>query len=176
MDRLFLSSCFSPLSSSSAPPGHSSVRCCLPFAEASFDWVLNFFTSFGYFESEDENRQVLREVARLLTPGGGLMLDLFNRDLVLAHLETSETREVGGRIVEIERWYDERSERVNKRIRLLGSEYPQTFLESVRAYSADEVGEALGDAGLTVTARFGSFAGEPFTPDSPRLILVAHKS
>jgi SAM-dependent methyltransferase len=149
---------------------------CLPFAESSFDWVLNFFTSFGYFESEDENRRVLREVARVLTRGGGLMLDLFNREQVLAHLETSETREVGGRIVEIERWYDERSERVNKRIRLLGSEYPQTFLESVRAYSANEVAEALTTAGLAVTARFGSFAGEPFTAESPRLILVAHKS
>ncbi len=149
---------------------------CLPFADASFDWVLNFFTSFGYFESEDENRQVLREVARTLVKGGGLMLDLFNREQVLAHLESSETRQVGERIVEIERWYDEVSERVNKRIRLLGSEYPQTFLESVRAYSADEVAEALAEADLGVTARFGSFAGEPFETDSPRLILVAHKN
>lgn len=148
----------------------------LPFAAGCFDWVLNFFTSFGYFESEDENRQVLHEVARVLTPGGGLMLDLFNREQVLANLESGETRNVGGRVVEIERWYDERSERVNKRIRLLGSEYPQTFLESVRAYSAEEVADALAGAGLGVTARYGSFAGERFSHESPRLILVAHKS
>ena len=32
---------------------------CLPFAEGSFEWVLNFFTSFGYFESERENFLVL---------------------------------------------------------------------------------------------------------------------
>ena len=78
--------------------------------------------------------------------------------------------------MEIERWYDERSERVNKRIRLLGSEYPQTFLESVRAYSAEEVAETLSEVGLAVTGRYGSFTGEEFRSESPRLILVARKS
>jgi len=39
---------------------------CLPFADASFDWVLNFFTSFGYFERERENFRVLEENVRLL--------------------------------------------------------------------------------------------------------------
>ncbi len=43
----------------------------LPFAAESFDWVLNFFTSFGYFESERENFQVLEEAVRVLTPEAG---------------------------------------------------------------------------------------------------------
>jgi SAM-dependent methyltransferase len=42
----------------------------LPFVAESFDWVLNFFTSFGYFEGERENFRVLEEVVRVLTPGG----------------------------------------------------------------------------------------------------------
>ena len=150
---------------------------CLPFEDGSFDWVLNFFTSFGYFESEEENRRVLEEVSRLLEPGGRLLIDLFNREQVLANLEPGETRQVGGRTVEIERWYDERSERVNKRIRLVGSGYPiRTFLESVRAYAADEVAEALAAVGLSVIDRFGSFEGDAFDRESPRLIFVARKS
>ena len=149
---------------------------CLPFADASFDWVLNFFTSFGYFESEDENRRVLEEVSRILAPGGRLLIDLFNREQVLANLESHETRQVGGRTVEIERWYDERSERVNKRIRLVGSEYPiRTFLESVRAYAANDVAVALAAAGLSVVERFGSFDGDALSNESPRLIFVAQK-
>ena len=149
---------------------------CLPFGDASFDWVLNFFTSFGYFEIEAENRQVLSEVARLLAPGGRFFIDLFNRDRVLETLEPSESRDIGGRMVEIERWYDERSGRVNKRIRVTGSsEPPRTFVESVRAYTATEVEGALCDAGLSVVGRFGSFSGEPFEPTSPRLILLARK-
>ena len=105
------------------------------------------------------------------------VIDLFNREQVLANLEPGETRQVGGRTVEIERWYDERSERVNKRIRLVGSGYPiRTFLESVRAYAADEVAEALASVGLSVIDRFGSFEGDAFDRESPRLIFVARKS
>lgn len=148
----------------------------LPFAPASFDWVLNFFTSFGYFETESENQQVLTEVARVLTPGGRFLIDLFNRERVLETLQPTETRTLGGRKVQIERWYDERSARINKRIRLTGDEYPlRTFVESVRAYTASEVTAALAAAGLTVVERFGSFSGEAFDRDSPRLILVARK-
>ncbi len=149
---------------------------CLPFGDSSFEWVLNFFTSFGYFETEEENRKVVGEVARILSSGGGFLIDLFNRETVLAGLEPSETRTVGGRTVEIERWYDERSERINKRIRLVGSEYPlKTFVESVRAYAPEEVEASLEAAGLSVVERFGSFSGAPFRHDSPRLILVARK-
>jgi len=150
---------------------------CLPFAPACFDWVLNFFTSFGYFESARENLLVLEEVSRVLVPGGRLLIDLFNREQVLANLEKHETRQVGGRTVEIKRWYDERSERVNKRIRLAGGEHSyRTFLESVRAYTAAEVAEALATVGLSVTDRFGSFEGDAFDSDSPRLIFVARKA
>lgn len=149
---------------------------CLPFAAESFDWVFNFFTSFGYFESEQENRRVLEEVARVLMPRGRLMIDLFNREQVLANLQPSERRMLGGRTVEIERWYDERNGRINKRIRLTGGASPsRTFLESVRAYTPEEVGDALAGAGLSVVARLGSFEGDDFAPDSPRLILVARK-
>jgi SAM-dependent methyltransferase len=148
----------------------------LPFAAESFDWVFNFFTSFGYFESERENRRVLEEVARTLMPGGHLMIDLFNREQVLANLQPNETRSLRGRTVEIERWYDERNERINKRIRLVGGTAPvRTFLESVRAYAPGEVTEALAGAGLSVIARMGSFEGGTFEHDSPRLILVARK-
>ena len=78
--------------------------------------------------------------------------------------------------VEIERWFDARTERVNKRIRVLASDRNvQTFLESVRAYSTDEVQAALKSVGLEVDELFGGFSGEEFRSDSERLILVGHK-
>src|SRR5438067_8815440 len=42
----------------------------LPFRAASFDGVVNLFSSFGYLESDAEDESVLREVARVLRPGG----------------------------------------------------------------------------------------------------------
>jgi SAM-dependent methyltransferase len=148
----------------------------LPFTDASFDWVLNFFTSFGYFESERENFRVLEEIVRVLTPGGRFVIDFFNRDRVLAELRPRETVVEDDRRVDVERWYDPAACRINKRItvRRQGAA-PRTFLESIRAYSGDEVTSGLAWAGLELTDLYGDFQGAPFTRDSERLILVGRK-
>ena len=149
----------------------------LPFAGGSFDWVLNFFTSFGYFETERENFRVLEEVVRVLAPGGRFLIDLMNLDSTLAHLREYERREEGERRVEIRRSWDPVGRRLDKRIRLVSpGREPRTFLESVRAYTRDEVVIGMRWAGLEVTDVFGDFAGERYGPDSERLILVARKS
>ncbi|HEX9942002.1 MAG TPA: class I SAM-dependent methyltransferase, partial [Thermoanaerobaculia bacterium] len=59
----------------------------LPFKAGSFDWALNFFTSFGYFEGERENFRVLEEAVRVLTPGGRFLIDLMNPGPALANLK-----------------------------------------------------------------------------------------
>ena len=157
-------------------PSVAADMCCLPFAEHAFDWVLNFFTSFGYFESEAENLQVLREIRRVLAPGGRYLVDLFNRDKVVANLVPSERQELPGYGVDIERWFDQRTQRVNKRIRVHApNRNVQTFVESVRAYTRQEVEAALGSAGLEVDGLYGSFTGEEFQRDSERLILIGHR-
>lgn len=150
----------------------------LPFAADTFDWVLNFFTSFGYFERERENFQVLEEIARVLTDDGRFLIDFFNRDRALASLRARETQTIAGREVAIERWYDESSRRINKRMRLRDQAGgTRTYLESVRAYSEDEVTIGLRWAGLETDAVYGDFAGEPYQREtSERLIIVGHKS
>ena len=148
----------------------------LPFADGAFDWVLNFFTSFGYFEGERENFQVLEEVYRVLEPGGGFLIDLFNRERVIRELVPEEIREQEGTRIEIERWFDGKTQRVNKRIRLLDGDGEETYLESVRAYREEEVVIGLQWAGFEATATFGSFEGEPFQDDSERLIVIGRKA
>ncbi len=151
----------------------------LPYANGVFDWVLNFFTSFGYFERERENFQVLEEIVRVLRPSGRFLIDFLNREPVLANLRRHEVQEKAGRRIEIERWYDERTRRINKRMTLSAASGapPRTYLESVRAYSEDEVTIGLRWAGLNVDDVFGNFAGEPYHRDnSERLIIVGHKA
>lgn len=149
---------------------------CLPFADDSFAWVLNFFTSFGYFERERQNFEVLEEIVRVLRPGGRFLIDFLNRDRVLDELQPREVRERGDRRIEIERWYDGETRRINKRMRLEASgRRPATYLESVRAYDRDEVTIGARWAGLEVDALYGNFDGASYQRDSERLILVGHK-
>ncbi len=148
----------------------------LPFADRTFLWVLNFFTSFGYFESERENFCVLEEVARVLKAGGSFLLDLFNPEPAIAGLKPRETRTVEGREMEIERWYDAATRRLNKRIRICSPGCaPRSFLESVRAYRLDEVRNGLSWAGFELISTFGDFDGREYSRASERLILLARK-
>jgi SAM-dependent methyltransferase len=154
----------------------------LPFAAGSFDWVLNFFTSFGYFEKERENFQVLEEIVRVLAPGGRFLIDIMNASYTQRHLQPHEVQRLDhgqtdasdSQTVEIERWYDAATKRINKRIRVrpAGGGVARTFLESVRAYQADEVAVGLHWAGLEVTGLYGTFQGDPYGSDSERLIIV----
>ena len=149
---------------------------CLPFRVESFDWVLNFFTSFGYFERERENFRVLEEITRLLRPNGRFMIDFLNKERVIAELREQEVQERGGRKIHIERWYDPATRRINKRMRLENPDgRPSTYLESVRAYDRDEVTIGARWAGLEVDALYGNFDGEPYHRESERLILIGHK-
>jgi SAM-dependent methyltransferase len=118
---------------------------CLPFRGESFDWILSFFTSFGYFEQERENFRVLEEIVRILTPGGRFLLDV-------------EKKRINKRMI----------------VRADG-ESPRTFLESVRVYQPDEVVIGLHWAGLAVDHLFGNFHGDSYERDSERLILIGSK-
>jgi len=51
----------------------------LPFPDASFDAVLNLFTSLGMLE-RDEDIGVLREFRRVLRPGRTLVVETMHRD------------------------------------------------------------------------------------------------
>ena len=62
---------------SSAEYLHGDIR-ALP-VDGPFDVVLSWFTSFGYFD-DDENRQVLAEYRRVLRPGGRLLIEMHNHD------------------------------------------------------------------------------------------------
>ena len=148
----------------------------LPFAAQSFDWVLNFFTSFGYFEGERENFRVLEEIVRVLKPRGKFLIDLLNPETALARLVPAESFSQDGREVAIERWYDPAARRLNKRIRIReGDRLPRAFLESVRVYRPEEVEIGLRWAGLETTALYGDFDGTAHGPQSERLIAVGHK-
>src|ERR1700730_16500159 len=47
----------------------------LPFCTDSFAGLVSFFTSFGYFATEQENMNVVREMARVLAPDGAFLFD-----------------------------------------------------------------------------------------------------
>ena len=143
----------------------------LPFADASFDVVLNLFTSFGYFSEDTEHLGVLREAHRTLRPGGTMVLDYFNADLVRDGLVPEEQRVVGRQHVQIVRRVSEDNRFVIKEMRLTGE--GRSFVERVRLFTVRDLEEMLAKSGLGVRNRFGAYDGRPIGAGAPRAILLA---
>lgn len=151
----------------------------LPFASSVFDGVLQMFTAFGYFDTDDRNRAVLHEVARVLRDGGRYALDLMNarrevRDLV----PRTTSRHADGRVEEATRSYDAAGRRIEKQITVTHTDgRVERRRESVRVLLADELRTWLADSGLALDALFGDEQGAPFDPEtSPRMIALATRA
>lgn len=147
----------------------------LPFRRAAFDLVSSYFTTFGYFDDEADDRQVLQEVRRVLAPGGTFLLDFMNADQVVANLKVEDRRTVSGAAVVQERRVVEGGRIVEKRIRIAahGREPERSFVERVRLYRPGELRSMLTDAGLAPGSAFGAYDGSAFGPNSARYIVLA---
>lgn len=144
----------------------------LPFSDGVFAALVSFFTSFGYFSEEAENVQVVREMARVLQDGGQFLFDYLNVHRELNKLVERESIDTPLGTVKIERWFDGRDRSFNKRMTIGEKRY----LERVRGYDLDEISAMFTACSLSIRSAFGDFDGSPFTPSSPRLILLGSKT
>jgi SAM-dependent methyltransferase len=144
----------------------------LPFCDDSFAALVNFFTSFGYFETEEENLQVVREMARVLGHGAPFLFDYLNVHRELEKLVQRETLDTPLGTVKILRWFDGAERSFNKRITIGEKRY----LERVRGYDLAEVSAMFSSCNLSIDEAFGDFDGSPYDHASPRLILVGSRA
>ena len=152
----------------------------LPFASGSFRAIASFFTSFGYFTQPGDDARVLGEMARVVAPGGGLLLDLPDREATISGLVAESSRVDGDLQIAERRWMTDDGARVEKEIRIVSgaesSRREERYHESVRLYSAPELNALLAAAGWRIEARFGDFEGEPWQSGvGPRMITVVRK-
>ncbi|HEY2091697.1 MAG TPA: class I SAM-dependent methyltransferase [Thermoanaerobaculia bacterium] len=144
----------------------------LPYCSASFAALVNFFTSFGYFATEEENEHVVEEMARVLEPDALFLFDYLNVHRELEKLVQRERRSTPLGEVEIERWFDSSDHSFNKRITIGQKRY----MERVRGYELSEISKMFAACRLSIRSAFGDFDGNPFAATSPRLILVGTKT
>jgi len=147
----------------------------LPFRDATFDTLVNLFSSFGYFGDEGD-RSVLDEIARVVKPSGTAVLDLMNPARIRAGLVPRSRTERDGFVVIEERSLEDGDRRVVKHVtKVLASGERRSWTESVRMYELDEMRALLDARGLRIESVDGGFEGESAGPAAPRQILRARR-
>jgi SAM-dependent methyltransferase len=147
----------------------------LPFSSGGFDAVVNLFSSFGYFENDDDFR-VLQQIAGVLKPGGQFLIETVNREFVVRHFNPVQVYHPQGDILIEERAFDVVSGRSHVDVTLIKDGQTTELHHSVRLYTATELQMLLEAVGLVAEEIWGSFDGDDYTWDQPHMILLARKA
>lgn len=148
----------------------------IPFKN-EFDAVINMFTAFGYLETDYEDFKVLKSAAKALKPGGKFLIDIMNRDLLLANFHPQSWEKIGKLILLEERTYNAKTHRNTVKIQILDrkGKWHKAF-HVVRMYSLAEMRKNLNKVGLKIVKVYGNTIGnQKFTKNSRRLVILAIK-
>lgn len=139
-----------------------------------FDFIFNFFTSFGYFEREYDNIKTLKSVYQSLKPGGTFVIDFLNvKPLFKKKSEKTEITKNGIHFLTEKKWINGY---IIKNILVRDAESEYHFTERVQAIDLDRFKLYFKEAQLNITHVFGNYQLDLFQPESSeRLIIVARK-
>jgi len=146
----------------------------LPFRINYFDYIFNFFTSFGYFSSLDENQAVFAAISKGLKKGGKVMIDFMNVEKVINNIVEREEKTVDGVNFYIRR--EIHDGKIEKHIKVDDGNKIYMFNEEVQILKPHHFYTFMHEEGFKLVKEFGDYALNPFNANqSDRYIIVAEK-
>jgi ubiquinone/menaquinone biosynthesis C-methylase UbiE len=159
------------------PPAYvaADVR-MLPFRDASFDAVINVFTSLGLFLRDADDVRALREARRVLRSGGRFLLESMHRDDVVAtYAERDRWTLPDGTEIVARRRFDPVSGISRERWRWRRGAERGEKRHALKLRTATEIDALLRAAGFESIRYYGDWSGAPLRHDSARVIAVADR-
>lgn len=141
-----------------------------PFEE-KFDAIFNLFTSFGYFESDDDNLTTLKAIKESLSEYGFAVIDFMNVNQVIETLVPEEVKTVEGIDFKIKRYVQDGH--IFKEIDFEDQGHQYHFTEKVKALTLKDFEELMAEAGIFLLDIFGDYKLKKFHKvESERLIMI----
>jgi len=140
-----------------------------------FDAIVNFFTSFGYFSTDEENASVVTNIANSLNKNGYFLLDYLNSVYVRRHLVPFSVDTFPSAIIESHRSIQ--SKTVIKNITVIPvTGNKEQYEENVKLYSKNDLQGMIENNGFIIECIHGDYDGSDFMEEtSPRCIIIAKK-
>jgi SAM-dependent methyltransferase len=141
-----------------------------PFQE-KFDAIFNLFTSFGYFEHQDDDLKTLTSIKNSLSEYGFAVIDFMNSQNVIEHLIPEEIKKVDDISFYIKRYVKDGF--IIKEINFEDKGQSYHFTEKVRAYTLEDFKKMMEETGIYLLDTFGDYKLKKFHKNtSERLIMI----
>ncbi len=141
-----------------------------PFEE-KFDAIFNLFTSFGYFENDDDNLTTLKAIRESLSEYGFAVIDFMNVNQVIETLVPEEVKTVDGIDFHIKRYVEDGH--IFKEIDFEDQGRKFHFTEKVKALTLKDFQDLMDEAGIYLLDIFGDYKLKKFhKTESERLIMI----
>jgi SAM-dependent methyltransferase len=140
-----------------------------------YNYALNLFTSFGYFDDENDNQLAIDSIAKSLKKNGLLVLDFMNANKIINNLITNETKTIEEITFNIIRKFS--NNYITKDIKFVDKGVDYHFQEKVKALTLSNFKVYFKSAKLNIEAIFGDYELHTFNEEtSNRLIILARKN
>jgi SAM-dependent methyltransferase len=141
----------------------------------SFDAVFNLFTSFGYFEDEEDDFKIIKNIKNSLKDSNSIaVIDFINEYKAVNNSMGRETKEIDGIKFNIEKSFDDNS--IVKNIKFTDCGKNFDYIEKVKRISLDNFKNYFEKCGLKLIDVYGSYDLKEFDlENSDRLILIFKK-
>jgi SAM-dependent methyltransferase len=142
----------------------------------AFDLALSMFTSFGYFDDQDDDRRVLHNLHHSLRAGGVLVMDVASKERMARVLPpTLSQRSADGALLVQRHEVVEDWSRVRNEWTIVRDGRARTFAFHLRVYSGQELKAVLAAAGFATVTLYGALDARPYDLEAERLIAVARR-
>ena len=143
---------------------------CEPYPK-KFDAVFNLFTSFGYFDQEEDNLKTIKAIKQDLNDYGFGVIDFMNVPFVANHLITEDKKTVNGINFHLKRYV--KDGHIFKDIEFEFENKDYHFQERVKALTLKDFEALFEEAGCYLLDVFGDYKLRKFyEATSERLIMI----
>jgi SAM-dependent methyltransferase len=144
---------------------------------AAFGLACSLFTSFGYFETEEEDLCVLRNVRASLQAGGIFVMELLGKERLARVWENARSLDFadGTRVIQQAKVSNDWC-RVHCEWTVIRKGRARSFHFEHTVYSGRELKDRLLQCGFHDVKLFGNLQGAPYGLDAARLIAIARNA
>lgn len=139
--------------------------------ERKYNAIFNLFTSFGFFDDDNEDIAVLNNIKNGLLPGGMAIIDFMNTKKVIENIIPEEVQTIQNINFNISRYFKDGF--IVKEINFEADGNYHTYFEKVKNLDLTKINIFVNSVGFKIKHIFGNYQLDTFDETtSDRLILV----